>query len=30
MHKTDLTEYDVRPPKMINYLRYNDARQKWT
>lgn len=23
MHKTDLTEYDVRPPKMINYLRYN-------
>ena len=23
MHKTDLTQYDIKPEAMINYLRYN-------
>ena len=23
MHNTDFTQYDIRPPEMINYLRYN-------
>jgi len=23
MHNTDLTQYDIKPEAMINYLRYN-------